>query len=65
MNRDVPPNGRIEYFDFVTAQSTPILNLEKASPVFGGLTLSPDGKSLLYVQSELDESYVMLVRNFR
>jgi hypothetical protein len=65
VNQNVPPNGRIEYFDFATGRSTPILNLEKASPLFGGLTLSPDGKSLLYGQSELDESYVMLVKNFR
>jgi Tol biopolymer transport system component/DNA-binding winged helix-turn-helix (wHTH) protein len=65
VNRNAPPNGRIEYFEFATGQSTPILSLEKASPQFGGLTLSPDGKSLLYGQSELDESYVMLVKNFR
>ena len=65
VNWNVPPNGRIEYFDFATGQSTPILNLEKASPVYGGLTLSPDGKSLLFAQTELDEAHVMLVKNFR
>jgi len=64
VNRNVPPNGRIEYFDFATGQSTPILSLEKPSPDYGGLTLSPDGKSLLFAQPELKESYVMLVKNF-
>lgn len=64
VNRSLPANSKIEYFDFATGQSTTLLNL-KTSPLFGGLTLSPDGKSLLFGQSELDESYVMLVKNFR
>jgi hypothetical protein len=65
VDRNVPPSGRIEYFDFATRQSTPILNLEKPSALFGGLTLSPNGKSLLFGQNELDESYVMLVKSLR
>jgi len=65
VNQDVPPNGRIEHFDFATGQSTPILKLEKPNPRFGGLALSPDGKSLLFAQSEIQESHVMLVKNFR
>ena len=65
LNPNVPPNGRIEFFDFATRQSTPILTLDKPTSLFGGLALSPDGKSLLFGQNELDEPYVMLVKNFR
>ena len=65
LNKSVPPNGRIEFFDFATRQSTPILTLDKPTSLFGGLALSPDGKSLLFGQSEHNESYVMVVKNFR
>ena len=59
------PFGRIEFFDFATRSITPIFTVEKPVSQFGGLTLSPDGKSLLFGQSEIDESYLMLVKNFR
>ena len=65
LNQGVPPNGRIEFFDFVHNQSTPILSLENPPSQFGGLAISPDGKSLLYGQNELDESYIMVMKNFR
>jgi serine/threonine protein kinase/Tol biopolymer transport system component len=57
--------GRIEFFDFTTRSTTPIFSIERPVPQFGGLTLSPDGKSLLFGQSETDESYITLVKNFR
>ncbi len=65
MNLDFPPNGRIEFFDFAHGQSTPVFAPDK--PIFyaSGLTLSPDGKSLLFGQSELNESYIMVMKNFR
>jgi hypothetical protein len=53
MNQHVPPNGTIEYFDFATGQSTTVLTLDKPGPLFGGLALSPDGKSLLFGKNEL------------
>jgi len=59
------PYGRLEFFDFATRSTTPIFAIEKRAPEFGGLTLSPDGKSLLFGQNETDESYIMLVKNFR
>ena len=59
------PNGRIEFFDFASRSITPIFALEKPSSEFGGLTLSPDGKALLFGQNESDESYIILVKNFR
>lgn len=58
------PTGRIVFFDFRTQRRTALLNLEKPASTYGGLALSPDGKSLLYGQSEFQESSIMLVRNF-
>ena len=65
LNLDFPPNGRIEFFDFAHSQSIPIFALDKPASGFGGLALSPDGKSLLFGQSELDEQYIMVMKNFR
>ncbi len=65
LNPDFPPNGRIEFFDFAHGKSTPIFAPDKPFPGFSGLALSPDGKSLLFGQTELAESYVMVMKNFR
>ena len=65
MNPDFPPNGRIEFFDFAHGESLPIFALDKPATDFGGLALSPDGKSLLFGQRELEESYIMVMKNFR
>jgi Tol biopolymer transport system component len=65
LDRSFNPYGKIEFFDFETRSTTPIFAVEKPVPQFGGLTLSPDGKSLLFGQNEIDESYIMLVKNFR
>jgi eukaryotic-like serine/threonine-protein kinase len=64
LNVTVTPN-RIGFLDFATREITPILSLEKAAPPFGGLAISPDGRALLFCQTELDDSYIMLVKNFR
>jgi Tol biopolymer transport system component len=64
LNRSIRPNGRIEFFDFATRETYPILTLEKPAPDFGGLAISPDGRSLLFGQTELDDSDIMLVKNF-
>ena len=65
LNESAEPNGTIEFFDFASHQTNPILNLEKQAPDIGGLAISPDYRSVLYGQIELDESYLMLVKNFR
>ncbi|MGB9515181.1 MAG: protein kinase [Candidatus Acidiferrum sp.] len=64
LNVTVTPN-RMEFLDFATRQTTTIANLEKPVPAFGGLAISPDRKTLLYPQTNADDSYIMLVRNFR
>jgi Tol biopolymer transport system component len=53
----------VKFFDFATNNSTTILSLDK--PIGWGLALSPDYRSLLYVESEYAESNIMLVKNFR
>jgi Tol biopolymer transport system component/DNA-binding winged helix-turn-helix (wHTH) protein len=65
LNEDFPPNGRIEFFDFAHGQTTPILSLDKPASLFGGVAVSPDGKSLIFGLNELDESYIMVMKNFR
>ena len=65
LNRDAKPNGAIEFFDFTNHETTSVLFLEKVSPNFGGLAVSADGRSLLYVQNQYDDSNIMLVKNFR
>jgi Tol biopolymer transport system component/DNA-binding winged helix-turn-helix (wHTH) protein len=58
------PNGQIEFFDSKTGETIPIFGLQRPTAECGGVTVSPDGKSILYGQSEIGESYLMLVRNF-
>jgi hypothetical protein len=60
-----PPDGTIKFFDFETGKTISIFALEKPVPYFGGLALSPDGKSLLFGQLESSDSYITLVKNFR
>ena len=65
LNLDFPPNGRIEFFDFAHGQSTPIFALDKPASIFGGLALYPGWQITLFGQNELDESYIMVMKNFR
>jgi len=65
LNESAEPNGRIEFFDFATRETTPLFRLQKPVLGPGGLALSPDGSSLLYGQNEFLDSYIMLVKNFR
>ena len=53
----------IEFFEFATGKTIPIWTLEK-EPGWG-LSVSRDGKSIVYIQSEFAESNLMLVKNFR
>ncbi len=58
-------NGRIEYLDFATGEIAPIFNLDKPASSYSGLVASPDGKALYWGQTDRDDSYIMLVKNFR
>jgi hypothetical protein len=59
------PSGetRLEYFDFATRRSTTVAR--NLGNVDVGLTVSPDGRTILYsrVDSSIDD--LMLVENFR
>ena len=63
--KEEPHNGKIYFFDFATEKAIPILALEKPAPLYGGLALSPDGKSLLFSQQDFWDFHIMLVKNFR
>jgi hypothetical protein len=51
------------FFEFATQKSFTIWKLEK-EPGWG-LGITPDGRSLLYIQNEFAKSTLMLVKNFR
>lgn len=57
------PDASIEFLDFASGKTFPLWKLEK-EPGWG-LSLSSDGKSLVYLQNEFAESDIMLVKNFR
>jgi Tol biopolymer transport system component/DNA-binding winged helix-turn-helix (wHTH) protein len=56
-------HGAIDYLDFDTHKILPIWTLEN-EPGWG-LSISRDGKSIVYIQDEYAESNIMLVTNFR
>jgi hypothetical protein len=52
----------IQFLEFATGKTHRLWTLQK-EPGWG-LCLSPDGKSIVYVQDEFAQSNLMLVRNF-
>ena len=60
----IADNGAVlEFFDFATGKTTTVLTSNRPQSV--GLAVTADGRSILYVESELEESSIMLVKNFR
>jgi Tol biopolymer transport system component len=55
--------GALDFFDFATGKTTTIWTSNKQPGV--GLAVSADGKSILYAEIELEDSDIMLVKNFR
>jgi Tol biopolymer transport system component/predicted Ser/Thr protein kinase len=53
----------VQFLSFATGNATGIATIQK--PVYVGLTVSPDGKSILYSQIDQAGSDLMLVENFR
>jgi hypothetical protein len=62
---DEPPHGKIKFFDFATRKTVSIFALEEPVDDWGGLAVSPDGRSLLYNQLDSSDAYITLVKNFR
>jgi hypothetical protein len=56
--------SRLEYYDFSTQSSRTVFRTSR--PVCAGMTLSPDGRRLLFTQIDRSPSRdLMLVDNFR
>jgi len=53
----------IQFLDFASGKTHPVLTLER-KPGWG-LSISSDGKSLIYPQDEFEESNLMMVENFK
>ena len=59
-----------QFFDFATRHLATVAVLPKDGVPPGGwgtpaIAVSPDGKTILYVQAERTESHIQLVENFR
>jgi Tol biopolymer transport system component/DNA-binding winged helix-turn-helix (wHTH) protein len=57
------PHATVAFFEFATNKIFPIWALTDRP--FVGLSVSADGKSILYPQNEYSQSDIMLVKNFR
>jgi Tol biopolymer transport system component/DNA-binding winged helix-turn-helix (wHTH) protein len=57
------PTATIDFFDFATGKIRSIHTLDK--PWDWGLAVAPDEQSLLFVESEFEESNIVVVKNFR
>jgi Tol biopolymer transport system component len=58
----------LRYYDFATGKATRLREFSKDTPVGGNgsaLTVSPDGRWILYTQQDQSGSNLMLVENFR
>ena len=53
----------LSYFDFATKHFHPVLTVEKPAPF--GLSVSPDGRYLLFTQLEDLHSDIMMVDDFK
>jgi Tol biopolymer transport system component/DNA-binding winged helix-turn-helix (wHTH) protein len=55
-------NRGVKFFDFETGRTSSVAYSDKVGQ---GLTVAPDGNSIVYALAEPDESSIMLVKNFR
>ncbi len=62
-NFQTSPAATVAFFEFATNKIFPIWALTNRP--FVGLSVSADGKSILYAQNEYSQSDIMLVKNFR
>jgi len=63
INFESKPNATVEFFEFASHKTIPIWPLTNRP--FVGLSISADGRSILYAQNEFQHSDIMLVKNFR
>jgi hypothetical protein len=56
----------INFFNFSTSKAAPVMAFEKGLPLGGpGLSVSPDGRWMLFSQVDRRGSDIMLLENFR
>lgn len=63
---EAPARPVLEFFNFATGRITPVATLDKQ--IHGGIwgmTVSPDGRSILYSQYDQRGSDIMVMENFR
>jgi eukaryotic-like serine/threonine-protein kinase len=66
ISKEAAPRQTIRFFSFATRRITPLLEVEKEPLWWGnGLSLSPDGRHLLYAQMDHSVNDILLVENFR
>ena len=66
VNLKAAPRSTIDFFNFKTPHSRQVAAIEKELQlVYPSLSVSPDGRSLLYVQVDSFESDILLTENFR
>jgi len=58
-------NSSVRFLDFATGKSQEIESIKESAAGFGGLTVSPDGKTVLLAVATRTGSNVMVVENFR
>jgi Tol biopolymer transport system component/DNA-binding winged helix-turn-helix (wHTH) protein len=63
LDSSIRTNATVKFFDFATGKKISISTSDKPPSI--GLALSPDARSILYVQGESFESTIMLVKNFQ
>ncbi len=64
--KEMSPRRTIQFYSFATRHVTPLLTIEKDPLYFQpGLTISPDGRLLLYAQRDAKVNDILLLENFR
>ena len=63
LNLSKAPDATVDFLDFASAKTQVIWKLDKK--IGWGMSLSGDGKSIIYVQDQFAESNLMMVKNFR
>jgi serine/threonine protein kinase len=65
VNPNATPRAIIQFFNFQTGATSKVAEVERELQlVYPSVGVSPDGKSLLYVQADSFESDIMLVEDF-
>jgi len=63
---DTPNRPLIQFFSFATGKASTVFALEKPLPGLGsGLSVSPDGRRLIWTQVDQPSTDLMLMENFR